>query len=36
MVSFKLPPPDPPHLEAVVLPEDAAVNRLDDDLVLHA
>lgn len=26
----------PPHLKAVVLPEDAAVNRLDDNLVLHA
>jgi len=26
----------PPHLKAVVLPEDAAVNRLDGDLVLHA
>lgn len=25
-----------PHLEAVVLPEDAAVNGLDDHLVLHA
>lgn len=25
-----------PHLKAVVLPEDAAVNGLDDDLVLHA
>lgn len=24
-----------PHLKAVVLPEDAAVNRLDDNLVLH-
>lgn len=24
------------HLEAVVLPEDAAVNGLDDDFVLHA
>lgn len=24
------------HLKAVVLPEDAAVNGLDDDFVLHA
>lgn len=23
------------HLKAVVLPEDAAVNRFDNDLVLH-
>lgn len=31
-------PPIPPtssHLKAVVLPEDAAVNGLDDNLVLH-
>lgn len=25
----------PPHLKAEILPEDAAVNRLDDNLVLH-
>lgn len=25
----------PPYLKAVVLPKDAAVNRLDDNLVLH-
>ena len=26
----------PPHLEAVVLSEDGAVNRFDEHLVLHA